>query len=212
MDRATAKLVTEAALLAVPARPLRWHEVTGTVVEIRALLDAKEIQRHKTAISRKDFSVPVKALIKRNLIKGNTIFDYGCGRGDDIRLLDKQGHNVGGWDPYWAPKNKKTKADIVTLSFVLNVIEDPEERTETLGKAFKLAKKMLVVSTRPPMKHSFKPYSDGFVTSTNTFQKFWKSAELKSYLQKSLGVEPVSAGSCVYMCFRSDKIKDQMIG
>jgi DNA phosphorothioation-associated putative methyltransferase len=156
--------------------------------------------------------VPVKALMRKDILTTDTtLFDYGCGRGDDIRLLEKKGYVVGGWDPYWAPKNKKTKADIVNLGFVLNVIEDPEERSEVLQKAWKLAKGVLVVSTRPPMKHSFKAYSDGFVTGKDTFQKFWKTAELKAWLESELGVQPESSGSsCCMFCYKSDKAKAKL--
>jgi DNA phosphorothioation-associated putative methyltransferase len=214
MQRALALYLTDAALVVARGRPLHWHDVRGGVEEVRALLDQREIKRHKTAISRKDFSVPVKALMRNNMLtKDTTMFDYGCGRGDDIRLLKSKGYNVGGWDPYWAPDNKKTKASIVNLGFVINVIEDPDERNEALSKAFKLASDVLVVSTRPPMKHSFKSYGDGFVTSSDTFQKFWKTGELKAYLQDQLGVEPVSSGSpCCFFCFKNDKAKERMMG
>lgn len=212
MHRSVAQLAVEAALAATRVTWPAWHDVAGSVDEIRAKLSSQEIQRHKTAISRKDFSVPIKALMWKGILtKDTTLFDYGCGRGDDIRLLKQKGYEVGGWDPYHAPKHKKTPADIVNLGFVLNVIEDPEERAEVLQKAWAMAKGALIVSTRPPMKHDFKPYSDGYITKSNTFQKFWKSGELKSWLQEELGAEPVSTGSpCCFIIYKSDEAKEQL--
>ncbi len=167
------------------------------------MLAAKEIKRHNTAIKRNDFSVPTKALMKQGILsKDKTFFDYGCGRGDDIRMLKKKGYDVGGWDPYHAPDHPKSEADIVNLGFVINVIEDPEERTETIERAWALAKEALVVSTRPPMKHNFKPYSDGFITGSDTFQKFWKASELKAYLEETLGVEVERLANCSYIAYK----------
>ena len=63
-------------------------------------MTTSEIKRHKTAIKRYDLSAPVKSLIRDSLLEsGFTIFDYGCGRGSDARLLSKQGFVCKGWDP-----------------------------------------------------------------------------------------------------------------
>ncbi|MBF4248529.1 hypothetical protein EA004_26710, partial [Vibrio anguillarum] len=44
------------------------------------------IDRHKTAIVRHELSSPVKTLAKQGYLDGRfSIFDYGCGRGDDLR-------------------------------------------------------------------------------------------------------------------------------
>ena len=43
-----------------------------------------EVERHKTAIIRYDFSKPIKMLIQSNLLwEGATICDYGCSHGAD---------------------------------------------------------------------------------------------------------------------------------
>ena len=34
-----------------------------------------------------------------------SLFDYGCGRGDDVRGLVENGLDAAGWDPYYAPDN-----------------------------------------------------------------------------------------------------------
>ena len=100
------------------------------------------IPRHKTAISRYSFSKPIKKLLEHNLITNITsVFDYGCGRGDDIRLLTLGGYKAKGWDPYFTPDNKKISSDVVNLGFVLNVIESEKERVRVLKDAFGLTKK-----------------------------------------------------------------------
>ena len=61
-----------------------------------------------------------------------TFFDYGCGRGEDIELLAAEGVTCGGWDPAYRPEAPRQEADVVNLGYVINVIEDPEERAATL--------------------------------------------------------------------------------
>ena len=88
-----------------------------------------KISRHKTAISRINFSKPIQIALASNLIAENSsFFDYGCGKGDDMLALKTLGHDVSGWDPTHKPKTKLKKSDIVNLGFVVNVIEDPSER------------------------------------------------------------------------------------
>ena len=52
------------------------------------------------------------------------------------------------WDPYWQPNTRKERSDIVNLGFVINVIESPKERADTLKEAWSLTNKLLVVSAR----------------------------------------------------------------
>src|SRR5262249_36145074 len=91
------------------------------------------VQRHKTAIRRGDFSRPVKCLLRDGLVgKDVTFFDYGCGRGEDIELLTTEGVACSGWDPAYRPNAERQPADVVNLGYVLNVIEDTQERAATL--------------------------------------------------------------------------------
>ena len=55
---------------------------------------------------------------------GYSVLDYGCGKGDDLRALIAQGIDCSGWDPVFLPDEELTKADIVNLGYVINVIED----------------------------------------------------------------------------------------
>jgi hypothetical protein len=107
------------------------------------------IHRHKTAIRRGDFSRPVKCLLRDGLIdKGVTFFDYGCGHGEDIELLTREGIVCSGWDPAYRPDAPRQEADVVNLGYVINVIENPEERAATLRGAWELCRQLLAVSAQ----------------------------------------------------------------
>src|SRR5262249_59403654 len=107
------------------------------------------IQRHKTAIRRGDFSRPVKCLLRDCLLdKTVTFFDYGCGRGEDVELLTAEGIACGAWDPAYRPDAPRVEADVVNLGYVLNVIEDPSERADTLRRAWELCRQPLVPSAQ----------------------------------------------------------------
>ena len=83
------------------------------------------IARHLTALSRSNLSAPMQCLARHGFLDGTlSVFDYGCGRGDDIRNLTGNAIRVSGWDPHYAPDQPKQVADIVNLGFVINVIEN----------------------------------------------------------------------------------------
>lgn len=107
------------------------------------------VHRHKTALTRHTLSKPVKTLIEYDQLQpGLTFFDYGCGLGADIRGIRELGYEAGGWDPVHAPSGERIQADVVNLGYVLNVIEDPAERIETLVSAWKLTRRLLVSCPR----------------------------------------------------------------
>jgi hypothetical protein len=94
---------------------------------------AVHVARHRTALTRYSLSSPMQCLWRHGYLDGaSTVFDYGCGRGDDVRALQALGLTVSGWDPHFAPGNDQCEADVVNLGFVLNVIEDQCERRAAL--------------------------------------------------------------------------------
>ncbi len=106
-----------------------------------------DASRHLTALVRYGFSAPIQSLARAGFLDGcYRLFDYGCGRGDDVRGLVENGLSAAGWDPYHAPDQPIQSADIVNLGFVINVIEDFDERLEALTRAWSLAERLLVVS------------------------------------------------------------------
>ena len=158
-----------------------------------------EVLRHKTAIARYEPSRPVKSLLANGLLEGKRVFDYGCGQGDDVKALTKAGIDATGWDPFFVPNTQKNPADVVNLGFVLNVVEDPEERTKTLKEAWKLARELLVVSVMHESQAdavSFRPFEDGILTERNTFQKYYAQDELQRYVESTLEVEAIAVSLC----------------
>jgi len=168
------------------------------------------VRRHLTALSRNNLSAPIQLLLRSGLlVPGTTVFDYGCGRGDDIEGLVASGFEARGWDPHFAPENLLSEADIVNLGFVVNVIEDAAERVEAIHRAFKLARHVMsvgvmVYGSEPPGR----PFRDGFITSRNTFQKYFTQGELKDYLEHVLHQEAFMAGPGVAFVF-ADKDLEQ---
>lgn len=105
------------------------------------------IPRHKTAIRRADISRPVKTALHDGLIvPTSTVFDYGCGHGQDIEFLAAQGIACDGWDPAFRPNSPTRPADVVNFGYVLNVIEDVNERALALKRAWALTTRLLVVA------------------------------------------------------------------
>jgi len=170
------------------------------------------IERHKTAIDRNKLSSPMQTLARHGYFDGNhSVLDYGCGKGDDVRELEAHGVNVSGWDPVHSPEGMRTKSDIVNLGFVINVIEDINERRETLKKAFSYAKRVLVASVMvagESVIRQFTPYKDGVITSRNTFQRYYTQSEFKEYLEDSLGETAIAAGQGIFLVFK-DKLEEQ---
>ena len=173
---------------------------------------SQEIARHKTAIDRNKLSSPMQSLLRHNYLEGkHTVFDYGCGKGDDLTILRENGIEAKGWDPVYKPDSPKTPSDIVNLGFVINVIENPKERKQTLQQAFKQTKDILVVSAMlggESITNQFKKYGDGVVTTRNTFQKYFTQKELNNYISEVLNEEPVAVGPGIFYVFR-DEIEEQ---
>ena len=178
-------------------------------------MDRTVIDRHRTAIRRGDFSRPVKCLLRDGLLTPRvSFFDYGCGRGEDLELLAATGMSCRGWDPAHRPGVEKAEADVVNLGYVINVIEDTEERAATLRMAWGLCRKVLAVSAQVLVTGRGKnpvEFGDGIVTGRNTFQKFFEQTELKAYLETQLGAEAIPAGIGTFYLFRDESLQQQFI-
>ena len=163
--------------------------------------------RWKTAIARTDYSRPIKLALADGLIHPQaSVFDFGCGRGDDLRHLGLRGVRSSGWDPGHRNDTESAPAEIVNLGYVVNVIEDLEERAQCLVRAWSYAERALIVSARlaseTPEYASVAPYADGYVTSIPTFQKFYEQSELKDWIDDHLPGPAVAAGPGVFYVFR----------
>ena len=171
-----------------------------------------EIQRHKTAIDRNKLSQPMQILARHEYLSGDySVLDYGCGKGDDLRELEAHGIDACGWDPVHHPEGNLINSDIVNLGFVLNVIEDKNERDETLRNAWSLAEKILVASVMiagDSVVSQFLPYRDGVRTSRNTFQKYYSQGEFRGYIERTLDESPIAVGQGIFLVFK-DKMEEQ---
>ena len=173
----------------------------------------EQIERHRTAQRRFALSSPMQHLLRFGFLDGSrSLFDYGCGRGDDLRLLSEMKVPATGWDPVFRSDAERQPADIVNLGFVLNVIEDADERRQTLKSAFSLARKVLVVSVMlgyQSKREQFATFEDGVRTQRNTFQKYYAQDEFRAYVEKTLGSNaiPIAAGTC--LVFR-DAVEEQL--
>ena len=164
------------------------------------------IDRHKTAITRFDFSKPIKTLFEHALLKpGMTVFDYGCGPGSDVTGLTLMGFVAGGWDPVFRSEAPKSRADIVNIGYVLNVIEDPAERVETLIAAWTLSQRLLVVSAlireTVPAERAV-AFGDGILTHRKTFQKYFDQHELQAYIEDAIDQTAVPVALGIFYVFR----------
>lgn len=169
------------------------------------------VARHLTALTRYGFSAPVQTLSRFGFLDGNrTVFDYGCGRGDDLRGLLDNNVPASGWDPHYAPENPRHKAQLVNLGFVINVIESFEERVDALRGAYALTEELLVVSAMLANQEAVKgiPYADGVLTSRNTFQKYYTQGELRQFIAETLLEEPIPVGPGIFYVFK-DKDAEQ---
>lgn len=170
------------------------------------------IERHKTAIDRNQLSQPMRILARHNYLNGNySLLDYGCGKGDDVRELEAHGIDVSGWDPVHCPEGTLVSSDIVNLGFVLNVIEDYQERVETLERAWEYADSLLIVSVMiagESLISQFRPYQDGVITSRNTFQKYYSQLEIRTFLEHTLKESAIAVSQGIYIVFK-DKMEEQ---
>ncbi|BAY83610.1 hypothetical protein NIES267_30990 [Calothrix parasitica NIES-267] len=177
------------------------------------MLEDLAIERHKAAIHRTDLSRPTKLAVEFDIInKEATFFDYGCGFGEDIKRLTDMEIKSAGWDPYYNPDAPLVSADVVNLGYVLNVIEDTEERVESLKNAWKLAGQVLIVAAQVLVNaissKNQLAYGDGVVTRRNTFQKYYEQGELKQYIDNTLEVDAVPVALGIYFVFRDDEEKE----
>lgn len=165
------------------------------------------IERHRAAMVRHDLSRPIKLALEAGLLTPETsTFDYGCGYGGDVKRLNERGIVTRGWDPYYQPDTPLEPAGFVNLGYVINVIEDPQERREALQKAWHLTEEVLLVSAQVLVGDRDEGelvYGDGVVTQRGTFQKYYEQEELKAYIDGVLRVDSLPLGLGVYGVFRN---------
>lgn len=123
---------------------------------------------HLTAIERKFLSFPAKYLLKKNLFQGN-ILDFGCGFGNDVKLLKKKGFNIQGYDPYYSPKYPQQKFDTICCFYVLNVLfsESQQDVIMSISQLLKSTGKAYFAVRRDLKKQGFRQH---YIHQKSTYQ------------------------------------------
>jgi len=119
-----------------------------------------------------------------------------------------------GWDPNHAPDARRHPADVVNVGYVINVIEDVEERRQVLEEAWRLAERVLIVTARLTLEElgqNLTPYGDGYLTSRGTFQKFYDHGELRAWITTVLGADPVAATPGAFYVFKKSSDRESFL-
>lgn len=187
-------------------------EVRGSEIVPRGA-DYVEVARHRTALVRRNLSQPMTLILRLGILKEDgSVFDYGCGQGDDVSILKANGYRAHGWDPHFNVTGERREADIVNLGFVLNVIENPLERIETLRAAWSFATKALIVAVmvRASDPGLWRPYKDGVLTSRGTFQKYFSASDLRALIEGALGQSVVTLAPGIVGVFRDKDLEQEV--
>jgi DNA phosphorothioation-associated putative methyltransferase len=184
------------------------------LAEVDRQLD-RDIYRHKTAIHRSALSRPIRLAIDDGLLeRGCEVLDYGCGHGDDLRLLFELGYECSGWDPVFKPDGVARESAVVNLGYVVNVIEDEEERRNALRQAWHHTRQVLIVAARLTAHQkdlAAIEFQDGLLTSRNTFQKFYEQLELRQWIESVVQETAVAAGPGVFYVFRDPDRRESFL-
>lgn len=143
-----------------------------------------------TAIARKAPSLPIRDFMDRTGWTPHAVLDFGCGKGADLDFLEALGiRHVVGYDPnqpaYTGVPDREF--DLITMIYVLNVIEEPERRWQAFGHAVGHLEEggTLFVAARTPREidrlaegANWDRRGDGFITNKGTFQKGLDAEEI----------------------------------
>ncbi len=157
---------------------------------------------------------PLQCLLRHELLtEAQSFFDYGCGCGDDVQNLSDNGFNAQGWDPYYVNERDRLNAEVVNLGFVINVIEDYDERVQALQNAYRLTDKVLSVAVMLHNAQSLKGrfYNDGVITQRNTFQKYFTQDELKAFITQVLDEEAIAVAPGIVLVFKDKDLEQRFL-
>ncbi|ELS05207.1 hypothetical protein Xen7305DRAFT_00049500 [Xenococcus sp. PCC 7305] len=185
------------------------HHVVCPLNNNYAVKKEPNIDKQVAISPRTKLSRPVRVILEEELLNYSTsFFDYGSGQGEDVSRLRDRGYNSSGWDPHHSPENAIINADIVNFGYVLNVIQDDQERQEALTKAWSLTKSILVVAAQVLVNNrqqGLLAYEDGVLTCQKPAQKYYEQAELKTYIDSTLEVNAIAVDLGVFLVFRDAK-------
>lgn len=140
---------------------------------------------HLTAIERTNLSSPIRFLLNKDLLKSR-ILDFGCGLGNDVKLLRQKGFDVTGYDLHYLPIYPEGTFDTIFCGYVLNVLM-PEEQSDVLMNVAHLLKpggRAYYAVRRDLKKEGFREH---YVHKKPTYQCIvklpFKSIELNEYCE-----------------------------
>lgn len=138
---------------------------------------------HLTAIKREYLSFPAKYLWRNKLLKGD-ILDFGCGWGNDVKLLGQKGFNIQGYDPYYFSEYPQQKFDTICCFYVLNVLlrETQESVIMSISQLLKPNGKAYFAVRRDLKKEGFRKH---YVHHKPTYQCLVKLPFKSIYLDES---------------------------
>lgn len=148
--------------------------------------------RSKTAINSKSPSVPTRLAYSKGFIR-ETVLDWGCGKKRDTNWLHSQNIQTYYYDILYESSREINLIDFqqvktILLNYVLNVIEEPQERIDLLNeiKSHAFNETILLMSARSEKEIKQKSvegkwlsYNDGYITNRNTFQKGFSFKEIR---------------------------------
>jgi hypothetical protein len=153
----------------------------------------------RTAITR-GASTHARALT--SIVKGKSVIEWGQGKGADVKYYKGKATNVQGYDPAHQPVKPKGKAQVVTNTFIGNVL-GPKMRHAMWKEAFDHATEKMHVAVRSESGMVGEPIYDGILMGpepidgslgVRTFQRFYKKGELVAELQRLFPGHTVEAG------------------
>ncbi|MBP5976047.1 HIT domain-containing protein [Brasilonema sp. CT11] len=168
----------------------------------------KNLFSHLTAIERIHLSVPAQFLLDKNLLQDKVkVLDFGCGLGNDVKLLQKKGFDVSGYDPYYFPEYPNEKFDTIICFYVLNVLF-PEEQGDVLMRISNLLKpggKAYYAVRRDLRKEGFREH---YIHKKPTYQCIVKlpfksiylddSCEIYEYMHYNLQANTSKNCNCIF--------------
>lgn len=118
------------------------------------------------------------------------ILNYGCGKNEDTYILKEKGYDIAGYDKYNPEFNDynllEKRYDVVVVNYVFNTIVSPREHKEVLTLLKNIGKE-IYISVRSDTKainHEKWTYLglyEGWLTSANTFQRFYDGEMIYRY-------------------------------
>ncbi len=156
---------------------------------------------HLTAKERDSLSFPAKIVYNQNLLIGD-VLDFGCGFGNDVKLLKEKGIKIEGYDKHYFPEYPTKKYDTIICFYVLNVLL-PEEQSIVLMQLSQLIKPSgkVYIAVRRDLQsegfrthkiHQIKTYQCNVILNNKTFFKndFCEIYEYQHYNQLSRNQNP----------------------